>query len=119
MYSIAPSLLRLTFYPSSPTVKESCLTELIHAQTACEKLVDTLDSLLSISSMFLPYGSIAARTQSGGGASTRGFGSMDPVRRREVASRGGKASGGNFANNTARAVLAGRKGGEHRPMHAK
>jgi general stress protein YciG len=86
----------------------------------CCKLVDMLGSLLSIyPSMYLPYGSIAARTQSEGGVRARGFGSMDPVRRREVASRGGKASGGNFANNTARAVLAGRKGGEHRPVHAK
>lgn len=39
---------------------------------------------------------------------------MDPERRREIASRGGKASGGNFANDTARAAEAGRKGGESR-----
>ena len=45
--------------------------------------------------------------------SNRGFASMDPARQREIASKGGHASGGNFANNRERAVEAGRKGGQH------
>lgn len=49
--------------------------------------------------------------ESGGG---RGFAGMDPERRREIASRGGKASGGNFAHDTARAAEAGRRGGASR-----
>ena len=53
-------------------------------------------------------------SQGGGSGSGRGFASMDPERRREIASRGGKASGGNFANDTARAAEAGRRGGESR-----
>lgn len=70
--------------------------------------------------------------------SNRGFGSMDPEKQREIASKGGKAahekgtahefdsqearqagskggqaSGGNFANDRQRASEAGRKGGEN------
>lgn len=45
------------------------------------------------------------------GISKRGFASMDADRKREIASKGGKASGGNFKNNPARASLAGKKGG--------
>ena len=42
----------------------------------------------------------------------RGFAAMDPVKQREIASKGGKASGGNFANNRERAAIAGRTGGK-------
>lgn len=45
------------------------------------------------------------------GKSNRGFAAMDESRRREIASQGGKASGGNFKNNPERASEAGRKGG--------
>ncbi|WP_205481203.1 general stress protein [Sphingomonas arenae] len=41
----------------------------------------------------------------------RGFAAMDPQRQREIASKGGKCSGGNFANNRERAAEAGREGG--------
>jgi general stress protein YciG len=37
---------------------------------------------------------------------------MDPNRQREIASKGGKASGGNFANDRSRAAEAGRVGGK-------
>jgi general stress protein YciG len=37
---------------------------------------------------------------------------MDPEKQRAIASKGGKASGGNFRNDPARAAQAGRKGGE-------
>ena len=46
--------------------------------------------------------------------SKRGFASMDPVRQREIASKGGRASGGNFARDPQRAAEAGRKGGRSR-----
>lgn len=46
------------------------------------------------------------------GKSNRGFAAMDEQRQREIASKGGSASGGNFANDRARAAEAGRKGGE-------
>ena len=42
----------------------------------------------------------------------RGFAAMDPEKQRAIASKGGKASGGNFRNDPARAAQAGRKGGE-------
>lgn len=41
----------------------------------------------------------------------RGFASMDENKQREIASKGGKASGGNFKNDRKRASEAGRKGG--------
>ena len=41
----------------------------------------------------------------------RGFASMDPEVRRAIASKGGKMSGGNFANDPERAKEAGRIGG--------
>jgi general stress protein YciG len=44
--------------------------------------------------------------------SKRGFASMDKQRQREIASEGGKASGGNFKNDPGRAAEAGRKGGQ-------
>jgi len=43
--------------------------------------------------------------------SGRGFAGMDEAKRREIASKGGSASGGNFKNNPERASEAGRKGG--------
>jgi general stress protein YciG len=45
---------------------------------------------------------------SGGG---RGFAGMDKDKQREIASKGGSASGGNFKNDPERASEAGRKGG--------
>jgi general stress protein YciG len=42
----------------------------------------------------------------------RGFAAMDPEKQRAIASKGGKASGGNFRNDPARAAAAGKKGGE-------
>ena len=49
------------------------------------------------------------------GTSRRGFASMDAEKRRAIASKGGKASGGNFANDRNRAAEAGRKGGTRSP----
>jgi len=43
--------------------------------------------------------------------SNRGFASMDPDKQREIARKGGQASGGNFVNDPERASEAGRKGG--------
>lgn len=43
--------------------------------------------------------------------SNRGFAAMDEAKQREIASKGGKASGGNFKNNPERASQAGKKGG--------
>ena len=48
----------------------------------------------------------------------RGFASMDPERRREIARMGGRASGGNFAHDRERAAEAGRRGGEARGRNA-
>nr|WP_185829163.1 general stress protein [Sphingomonas ginkgonis] len=45
------------------------------------------------------------------GSVKRGFAAMDPGKQREIASKGGKASGGNFANDRLRAAEAGRVGG--------
>lgn len=42
----------------------------------------------------------------------RGFAAMSPERRKEIASRGGSASGGNFKHDPKRAALTGRKGGK-------
>ena len=47
-------------------------------------------------------------------SSDRGFAAMDEDERREIASEGGSASGGNFKNDPERAAEAGRKGGEAR-----
>jgi general stress protein YciG len=49
----------------------------------------------------------------------RGFASMDPDKQREIASKGGKSSGGNFANDTQRASEAGKKGARAQPKEAK
>lgn len=43
----------------------------------------------------------------------RGFASMDQSKQREIASKGGKASGGNFKNDPQRASEAGKKGGSN------
>jgi len=43
--------------------------------------------------------------------SKRGFASMDETQQREIASKGGKASGGNFKNDRQKASEAGKKGG--------
>jgi len=45
----------------------------------------------------------------------RGFASMDQKKQREIASKGGRASGGNFKNDPERASEAGRKGGQSVP----
>ena len=42
----------------------------------------------------------------------RGFASMSAEKQREIASEGGKPSGGNFKNDPERASEAGKKGGE-------
>ena len=47
--------------------------------------------------------------------SNRGFASMDQNKQREIASKGGRASGGNFKNDHGRAASAGRKGGRSVP----
>ena len=44
----------------------------------------------------------------------RGFAAMSAEKQREIASKGGKASGGNFKNNPERASKAGKKGGSSR-----
>lgn len=41
----------------------------------------------------------------------QGFASMDSRKQKEIASKGGKASGGNFKNDPQRASMAGKKGG--------
>ena len=43
----------------------------------------------------------------------RGFAAMSQRKQRQIASKGGSASGGNFKNDPARAARAGRKGGLH------
>jgi general stress protein YciG len=44
-------------------------------------------------------------------AKNQGFASMDDARQREIASMGGRASGGNFKNDREKASKAGKKGG--------
>lgn len=51
------------------------------------------------------------RNAMAGNTSKRGFASMDEDKQREIASKGGKASGGNFKNNRQKASEAGKKGG--------
>lgn len=51
--------------------------------------------------------------------SKRGFASMDEEKQREIASKGGKASGGNFANDPEKASRAGKKGAAAQPVEAK
>lgn len=51
--------------------------------------------------------------------SGRGFASMDEKKQRDIASRGGQASGGNFKNDPERAAAAGRKGGQSVPAEER
>ena len=51
--------------------------------------------------------------------SNRGFASMEQQKQREIASKGGQASGGNFKNDPARAAEAGRKGGHDLPAEQR
>lgn len=44
-------------------------------------------------------------------SSRRGFAAMDEDKQREIASKGGKASGGNFKRDRQKASEAGKKGG--------
>lgn len=53
------------------------------------------------------------------GTSNRGFASMDPDKQREIARKGGKASGGNFANDRRKASEAGKKGAAAQSIEAK
>ena len=53
------------------------------------------------------------------GSSERGFASMDEKKQKEISSKGGKESGGNFANDRERASEAGKKGGETRSQSRK
>lgn len=54
-----------------------------------------------------------------GNTSKRGFASMDEDKQRAIASKGGKASGGNFAHDRERASEAGKKGAASQPTEAK
>jgi uncharacterized protein len=45
--------------------------------------------------------------------SNRGFASMDESKQKEIARKGGKASGGNFKNDPQKASQAGKKGGQN------
>lgn len=49
----------------------------------------------------------------------QGFASMNEEKQREIASKGGKSSGGNFANDPERASEAGKKGAAAEPTEAK
>jgi len=51
--------------------------------------------------------------------SNRGFAAMDEDKQRAIASKGGKASGGNFANDRERASEAGKRGAAAQPTEAK
>jgi general stress protein YciG len=51
--------------------------------------------------------------------SNRGFASMDEKKQRDIASKGGQASGGNFANDPGRAAEAGHKGGQSVPAEER
>ncbi len=51
--------------------------------------------------------------------SNRGFASMDEKKQRDIASKGGQASGGNFKNDPERAAEAGRKGGHDVPAEER
>lgn len=57
-----------------------------------------------------------ANTQS---TSNRGFADMDETKQRAIASKGGKASGGNFKNDPARASAAGKRGAAAQSISAK
>jgi general stress protein YciG len=49
----------------------------------------------------------------------QGFASMDEAKQRQIASKGGKSSSGNFANDRQRASEAGKKGAAAQPTEAK
>jgi general stress protein YciG len=51
--------------------------------------------------------------------SNRGFASMDAEKQREIASKGGRASGGKFKAGDERTSEAGRKGAAAQPTEAK
>lgn len=51
--------------------------------------------------------------------SNRGFAAMDEDKQREIASEGGKASGGKFKAGDKRTSEAGRRGAEAQPREAK
>lgn len=51
--------------------------------------------------------------------SDRGFASMPADQQRAIASKGGKASSGNFKHDPERASEAGKKGAEAQPHEAK
>ncbi|HWT56157.1 MAG TPA: KGG domain-containing protein [Candidatus Microsaccharimonas sp.] len=51
--------------------------------------------------------------------SNRGFASMDDATQKSIASKGGKASSGNFKNDPQRASDAGKKGAAAQPTEAK
>lgn len=53
------------------------------------------------------------------GTQDRGFASMDESKQRAIASKGGKASGGNFKKDTARASAEGKKGARAQSTEAK
>jgi uncharacterized protein len=53
------------------------------------------------------------------GSSNRGFAAMDQQKQRDIASKGGQASGGNFKNDRERAAEAGRKGGQNVPPNER
>ena len=59
-----------------------------------------------------------AQNQGQGDTSRRGFASMDEAKQREIASKGGQASGGNFKNDPARAAQAGSQGGHARAQQS-
>jgi len=52
-------------------------------------------------------------------ADNRGFASMDEDKQKDIASKGGKASSGNFKNDPQRASEAGKKGAQAQPTEAK
>lgn len=52
-------------------------------------------------------------------AANQGFASMDADKQRKIASEGGKASTGNFANDRAKASEAGKKGAAAQSTEAK
>lgn len=52
-------------------------------------------------------------------ASNQGFASMDSDERRKIASKGGQASSGNFANDREKASEAGKKGAAAQSTEAK
>lgn len=51
--------------------------------------------------------------------SNQGFASMDADKQREIASKGGHMSSGNFAEDREKASEAGKKGAANQPTEAK